>query len=224
MRASLYPLAIATLCGVCQSLLAFPILAASITMGKTYAILEPDALAEIEARVERSSWNGKELFGDPSTWSATKSATLKLAVNNRIRHVVPEYALTIDIPDTRKGREGKLLYPKGYTFNPLQYVKMTGRLIIVPPHLIAWGRGQMRLGDMLLLSGGNIVAEINKYQDAIFVLEPRIKERFQLTHAPVIVEQDGNRLRLHEIAITDIKAVAAPELSNRTSGIEKRKP
>jgi conjugal transfer pilus assembly protein TraW len=77
---------------------------------------------------------------------------------------------------------------------------MPGRLIVVPDSLIAWGRGQLRPGDMLLLTGGNIVQQINAYRDAIYLLEPKIKERFQLSHAPVIVSQDGNRLRLDEIS------------------------
>jgi conjugal transfer pilus assembly protein TraW len=170
------------------------------TIGKTYPIIEPDALAEIEARVQRSSWNGAALFGDPASWSATKSALLVPALKNRTRHVAPTYTLTLDIPDARQGQEGKILYPKGYQFNPLDYVKMPGRLIVVPDSLIAWGRGQLRPGDMLLLTGGNIVQQINAYRDAIYLLEPKIKERFQLSHAPVIVSQDGNRLRLDEIS------------------------
>ncbi|MFX8032056.1 hypothetical protein ABTK54_19915, partial [Acinetobacter baumannii] len=73
-------------------------------------------------------------FGPRSTWSAMKAAPLGVAVHTLRRSVVPFYTLESEIrlPD------GTLLYPKGYTFNPLAYVTLPQRLVVVHPRDLAW--------------------------------------------------------------------------------------
>lgn len=50
--------------------------------------------------------------------------------------------------------DGKLLYPKGYTFNPLTYVSMPQRLIVVHSRDLNWALGHARASDWILLAGG----------------------------------------------------------------------
>ena len=75
------------------------------TIGRTWPIAEPDAMAEIEARAAQQPPDIRAKFGPRSAWSALKGATLATTREDRVRHVVPFYSLDTEIrlPD------GKLL-------------------------------------------------------------------------------------------------------------------
>lgn len=167
--------------------------AASATIGRTWPISEPDAMAEIEARASRvPDLAGR--FGPRSGWSAMKTASLSPAQENRVRTLVPFYTVEEDIrlPD------GRLLYPKGFTFNPLEYVSLPQRLVIVHPRDLGWAIAHARLSDFILLTAGDAISLSEKAGRPLFILEQRVKDRLGLTVAPVIVAQEGKRLVLTE--------------------------
>jgi conjugal transfer pilus assembly protein TraW len=172
------------------------------TIGRTWPIAEPDALAEIQARAARQPANIAERFGPRESWSAMQSAALGIAQADRGRTVVPFHTLDFDI----RLPGGKLLYPKGYTFNPLAYVSLSQRLVVVHPRDLDWALARARPTDWILLAGGeeaasDPVALGEKVRRPLFVLEERIKDRLGLTAAPVIIEQVGQKLELREFAI-----------------------
>jgi conjugal transfer pilus assembly protein TraW len=170
------------------------------TIGRTWPIAEPDAMTEIEAAVARQPVNIASRFGPRSSWSALKGASLGVARENRTRSVVPFYTLDSEIrlPD------GKLLYPKGFTFNPLSYVSLPQRLVIVHPRDLGWALKTAALTDWILLTAGgdpkdDALSLGERHGRALFILEERVKQRLGLTVAPVIVRQAGQRLELTEI-------------------------
>ncbi|MDE8654463.1 conjugal transfer protein TraW [Novosphingobium sp. H3SJ31-1] len=172
------------------------------TIGRTWPIAEPDALAEIEARVagQPTSISGK--FGPRQNWTAMRSATLTRAAVTRTRYVVPFYTLDQDI--SLPG--GRLLYAKGYTFNPLSYVTLPQRLIVVQPRDLDWALRQARSADFILLAAGgprdaDAITLGERHARALFILEDRVKDRLGLTAAPVIVHQVGQRLQLDEVRL-----------------------
>lgn len=170
-----------------------PAFAASSTIGRTWPIAEPDAMSEIEARAARQPSLGERL-GPRAGWSAMKAASLDVAQATRIRTLVPFYTVEADIalPD------GRILYPKGFTFNPLDYVSLPQRLVIVHPRDLRWALGQARPTDFILLTAGDAITLSEKTGRALFILEERVKARLGLTVAPVIVSQVGKRLELRE--------------------------
>jgi conjugal transfer pilus assembly protein TraW len=172
---------------------------ASSTIGRTWPISEPDALAEIEAKVAALPRDMRPAFGPRNTWTALQSAPLGVAAADRTRSVVPFHTLEFDI--TLPG--GKVLYPKGFTFNPLTYVRLPQRLVVVHPRDLPWALRTARPSDFVLLSAlgndnGDAIELSEKTGRAIFILEERVKERLGLTVAPVIVAQSGTRLVLTE--------------------------
>lgn len=176
----------------------------SSTIGRTWPIAEPDAFTEIEGRVAKQPKSIAHEFGPREKWSAMRSATLGVAKADRKRSVVPFHTLDFEIrlPD------GKLLYPKGYTFNPLAYVSMPQRLVVVHPGDLVWALSKARPTDWILLAGGakatvDPIAMGEKVGRPLFILEERVKERLGLTVAPVIVAQIGQKLELVEFAIAD---------------------
>lgn len=173
--------------------------AGTSTIGRTWPIIEPDALSEVEGKAAATPAD-PDRFGSRAGWGAMKAASLGLTAQNRTRFVVPFYTLGDDIrlPD------GRLLYAKGYTFNPLSYVNLPQRLIIVQPRDIDWAVAQAAPTDFILLAAGtqhdgDAITLGQKKGRALFILEDRIKARLGLTTAPVIVRQIGQRLELQEV-------------------------
>lgn len=169
------------------------------TIGRTWPIAEPDALAEIEAKAASLPKDTSKAFGPREKWSALKAAPLGTATADRVRSVVPFYSLDFDI----KLPDGKLLYPKGFSFNPLTYVRMPQRLVIVHPSDLGFALRTARPSDFILLASlgkqnGDPIALSEKTGRAVFILEERVKERLGLTVAPVVVAQAGTRLILTE--------------------------
>ena len=175
----------------------------SSKIGRTWPIVEPDALAEIEAKVATLPPDMSRAFGPRSGWSGLKAASLAVATADRVRSVVPFYTLDFDI--ALPG--GKTLYPKGYTFNPLSYVRLPQRLVIIHPRDLGWALRTARQSDFILLtseagdeagSWGDPIALSERTGRAIFILEERVKTRLGLSVAPVIVAQAGQKLVLTE--------------------------
>jgi len=169
--------------------------AATSTIGRTWPIAEPDAMAEIEARAAKAPSFASQL-GPRSTWSALRAANLGQAKVDRVRSLVPFYTVEdeIRLPD------GRLLYPKGFTFNPLDYVSLPQRLVIVHPRDLGWALKQARFTDFILLTAGDALDLSERSGRPLFILEERVKERLGLTVAPVIVAQQGKKLVLTEYA------------------------
>jgi conjugal transfer pilus assembly protein TraW len=169
------------------------------TIGRTWPIAEPDALAEIEAKVATLPRDMAKNFGPRSRWSALKAAALPPASADRVRKVVPFHTLEFDI----KLPDGRMIYPKGFTFNPLTYVKLPQRLVVVHPRDLGWALRTARPSDFILLSAlgsdsGDAIELGERSGRAIYILEERVKERLGLSVAPVIVAQSGTQLILTE--------------------------
>jgi len=170
------------------------------TIGRTYPVAEPDALAEIEARVATLPRDMSAKFGPRSRWSALKAAALPAAAADRTRTVVPFYTLDFDL----KLPDGRVLYPKGFTFNPLTYVKLPQRIVVVHPGDLAWALRTARPSDFILLAAlgrdsGDAIALGEKTGRAIYILQDQVKDRLGLQAAPVVITQVGTSLVLHEI-------------------------
>ena len=171
--------------------------AGTSTIGRTWPIAEPDALAEIEARVSRQPANLAAKFGPRSGWGAMKAASLAQATTDRVRTVIPFYTL----PEEIRLPDGRLLYPKGFTFNPLEYVSLPQRLIVVHPRDLGWAIGHAQLTDFILLTAGEALTLSETAKRPLFILEERVKESLGLTVAPVIVAQTGKKLQLTEVKL-----------------------
>ncbi len=183
-----------------------PVTAATSIIGRSWPIAEPDALSEIESRAAHVP-DIKTAFGPRERWSAMKPAALGIARANRRRTVVPFYTLDQDI----RLPGGKLLYAKGYSFNPLAFVSLPQRLIVVHPSDLTWALRTARSADFILLAAGglsqagdtdaDVITLGERHGRALFLLEERVKARLGLTVAPAIVAQAGQKLVLTEVVI-----------------------
>jgi conjugal transfer pilus assembly protein TraW len=174
------------------------------SVGTTYAIAEKDALTEIEERAKRVDW-GKVLQRKPVEEYDGPQDRVRLprAGRNRTFAVDMTYTLPMDIPDGKGG----ILYPQGYSFNPLDYVAFTKTLVVIngsDPEQVKWfaaSEYRSRIDVMLLLTEGNYGRLGKRLDVPLFYADSRIVERLQLAAVPSVVKQEGKEMVVREMAV-----------------------
>lgn len=174
------------------------------TYGMTYQISEKDALAEIEARARQVDWNKvldkkkvENYQGPPDRMS------LPRAKRNRSFLVDMTYSTEIDVPDGKGG----ILYPKGYTFNPLDYVPYPKTLVVIngsDSDQVKWLAGSeydKRLDVTLLLTEGSFKTVAKKVSRPVFYADRKIIERLKLQAVPSIIRQKGRMMEVTEVVL-----------------------
>jgi len=181
------------------------------TFGQTYPIAERDALEEIKERAAHIDWG--RIFSRENMEKAVKAYRpdtpfLPRAQKQRVRLVDMTYTLDIDIPDGKGG----ILYPKGYTFNPLDYVDFPRTLVVIngdDVSQVAWfsrSDYSKNVKAMLLLTGGSYYDLGKKLDRPVFYATPDIVNRLQLEAVPSIVRQKGRYMEVKEVAVPDKKS------------------
>lgn len=185
------------------------ILAALFTMsasaaekvGNTYSIGESDMLQDVKEVARTTDWN-KELSKNVDTWSAFKGVPLPEATEDKVRLFIPWYTTEMNVTDPKTG---KVLYPKGFTFNPLIYVYMPFRVLVVSPGQEDWLMDNMRDTDQVVFTTGNVArksVDLKISDRPLYLLNPPVVERMKLRVTPSIVEQVKAQYRITEVDIT----------------------
>lgn len=185
---------------VSASLLTFSLQVDAGVIGQTYDIEEPDALTEIEQKVASVDWN-KALNKPTEQWGALQGNSLPYATETRSRSVVPFYTTEFEITD----QTGKVTYPKGFTFNPLEFVTLPQRIVIIDPRQESWLADHVKASDQIIFTQGNVLKAKERLQVPIFILDEKTRSRLDIKVVPTIVEQKGKMLVLHEFAYQEPK-------------------
>ena len=187
------------LTNICLSLIVIcsgSVQAESSVIGKTYPISEMDALDEIKSKAQKIP---RSAFLKPqSDWSAMGAISLPVANETLTRKHIPWYVTQFDI----KNPKGQTLYPKGFRFNPLQYVKLPQRIVVLREGQAVWYKKQhQKYTDMVLLTDGSH-HKVSQYLDApVFLLDKDVKKRLGLTFAPSILRQEKSYLLISEYQV-----------------------
>ena len=173
-------------------------------VGRTWPIAEQDALTEIEAKARQVEWRKVlerkkvEAYQGPPD-----KGSLPRARRDRTVPVDLTYTTSIDVPDGKGG----ILYPKGYTFNPLDYVTYSKTLVVIngnDPEQVQWLAGSeyaMRLDVMLLLTDGMCEVVAKRVSRPVFYADRKIINRLHLQAVPSIIRQKGRFMEVSEIDI-----------------------
>ena len=188
------------------------------TFGMTYRIAEQDALAEIEERARQVDWNKildkrkvENYQGPPDRLS------LPRAKRNRSFPVDMTYTTEIDVPDGK----GWILYPKGFTFNPLEYVTYPKTLVVIDgsdSEQVKWlaaSEYDKRLDVTLLLTEGMYGAVAKRVSRPVFYANRKIIERFKLKAVPSIIRQMDRAMEVTEVALPVGKSKKALKVSHK---------
>lgn len=176
--------------------------------GKTYGIAERDALEEIEEKAKSVDWAKvvapvrKRIkdFKLPDIPPALQDAD-----RDRVFTVDMTYTLNFDITDGK----GNILYPRGYTFNPLDYVSYPNTLVFIDGKKrshIRWLResGIMKsLSVRILITDGSYYELSKELKRPVFYATKRVVERFHIQRLPSVVKQKGKAMEVREFYIPE---------------------
>ncbi len=183
-------------------------------VGKTYPVVEPDILAEIqEQTVEKSQLTIEQMFDRMKNYQPASLHALPHAIADKSFQVDMTYTLNRDLTDT----DGRAIYPKGYTFNPLEYVTMHGGLMVIDgddPRHVEWLKKTPYADNhrvRLLLSSGHAFGLVEKLQRPVFYLTDDIARRLSLTAVPSLVIQQGDKMQIHEFYVPNEMQVTSDE-------------
>jgi conjugal transfer pilus assembly protein TraW len=174
-------------------------------VGRVYPIAERDALEEIEERARQVDWQSVLDRERPEDFRPANLAKLPRAHRGRSFLVDMTYILDFDIPDGKGG----ILYPKGYQFNPLDYVPFNQTLVVIngeDSEQVAWLKASPlvnRPDTLILLSGGGFSEVGQGLERAVFYATRQIVERFQLKAVPSVIHREGRMMEVEEIEIPE---------------------
>ncbi|RMG66749.1 MAG: hypothetical protein D6710_12230 [Nitrospirae bacterium] len=177
-------------------------------IGKTYPIAEKDALKEIMERVKEVDWEKfwKEKREIIRRYRPDDIVELPVAEKTQTFTVDMSYTLDHDIPDGKGGLpvQTGILYPKGYTFNPLDYVFYPLTLVVIDPtdkRQIQWFKKIDRDNIKLLITNGDYIEVSKKLNRPVYYLTETISKRLKLRAVPSVVVQKGNVMEVTEYAV-----------------------
>lgn len=179
-------------------------IAQDIVVGTTYDILERDAEEELMERVNKTDWQTKLNFDEENSdhWGATQTTYLSLAKETITRQHIPFYTSEFDV----KTPDGRVIYPKGYTFNPLLYARLPNKFYVLTPTTEKYFVGKIGPRDQILYANGNPLKARERLKMPVFVLDEKTKVRLGIQTSPSIIEQKGGALYIQEISIDDLEA------------------
>lgn len=169
-------------------------------LGETYDVLERNPSDEIKDIAGTKDWKaiyekGLDLkFPEPTIARATR--------NNEFVH---EVLNTIDM-DVRNPNTGQILYPKGYTFNPLAYLgaMKLPTFIVVSNHEkdIEWLQQQNITPNTMILSVDDPLGLSKKINHKVMLLKDDLREKLKINFYPAIAQQVGVKIKVNEYHVS----------------------
>ena len=170
-------------------------------VGPTSAVIETDLAEALRQRAV--SVDVKQLSSAQARYQPANLHALPRATKETTTMVDLTHTLEQDVQDAN----GQVLYPAGFTFNPLRYVSLSGALVVIDgsdPEQVAWFKGSPYGANrraLLLLSGGLAAALRDGLQRPVAYLTEDIAQRLQLRAVPSIVVERDNQLVIREVSL-----------------------
>lgn len=170
------------------------------TIGETYQIVEDDIVAELREQANRLALPG-EL--QTRSYQPANLQALPRATENRNFLVDMTYTLDHDLKD----KNGKVIYPRGYTFDPLDRIRLSTSLVVIDgtdSDQVAWFKESPYMKNRqakLLISGGYDSDLRRELKRPVFYLTEDIGTRLKLTAVPCVAVQRGDGMQVSEFLI-----------------------
>ncbi len=171
--------------------------------GMTYQIEEENLLEVIEARLKTPEFQERIRLmlvkAKDKMYKLTKyEGIFSTAEEDRVYRIDPALTLEADIVD----HEGKVLFPRGSTINPADYVLLTGRYIFID------GNDEKQVSYALdgkfrkiILTSGDFAGLTRRHKHRFYLVNDDLIKKIQLARVPAILEQEGRYLRVTEKAL-----------------------
>ena len=132
------------------------------------------------------------------------SITIEPAKKDDIYYPDPTYVLDKDIKDAN----GKIIYPKGFTFNPLHYISLHSQYVFFDytrKEQVAWikkNKFDRDITKKLILVNGNVFQARKELGVNIFYASDNLLRRFEIQYSPSLVAQVGDRVEVKTFKLT----------------------
>jgi conjugal transfer pilus assembly protein TraW len=136
------------------------------------------------------------------------------ATKDAIRYPDPSYTTQFDVKDNN----GKILYPKGYKFNPLQYVTLTDKYVVFDytrQEQIDWIIKNNLHRDItvrLILVDGKVFDAMKFFKREVFYSNDIILQRFDVKVTPSVIVQEGDRIKIQEFYLSQNVEIKMKEI------------
>ena len=176
-------------------------------VGKVYPIKERDAVEEMESRAAKLDWKKEVAKVKPENYRPENSLALPRATKDRSFLVDMTYTLPDDIPDGKGG----ILYPKGYTFNPLDYIPFRSIIVVIngdDKEQVDWFKKSpyaKRPDVSLAITEGSFVKARDTLGRKVFYSDKKIVDRFKLVAVPSVVRRENRMIIVEEYDVRPAK-------------------
>ena len=170
-------------------------------VGPTSAVIETDLAEALRQRAV--SVDVERLRSAQARYQPANLQVLPRATKDTTTRVDLIHTLEQDLIDA----QGTILYPAGFTFNPLRHVSLTGALVVIDgsdPEQVAWFKGSPYGPNnraLLLLSGGLAATLRDELGRPVAYLTEDIARRLQLRAVPSVVVERDNQLMIREVSL-----------------------
>lgn len=181
------------------------------TYGQLYEIAEQDMLKLIEAKAagfDFDQWKYDEMLRISNSFSKFRPTNAVSGLPPSTKGVAYRVDLTYSIPYDVYDINGNVLYPRGFTFNPLELMRKKGMsftpIIVVLNGLrkneIEWFN--RKFADpraehiLLLLTDGYALELAEELERPVYYLSELLRAKFQIRETPSVVIQNSRELFL----------------------------
>lgn len=188
------------------------------TVGTTYPIAEKDMMTEIEERAASVDWKSiiaKEKENVKKT-AAKADTRIPAADKNKTFYLDMTYMLDHDIHTyNTAGEITGILYPKGFIYNPLDYIKIKEIYVILNGNRkseVEWFKNKYALSPLVypLITEGDAIEVAESIGRPVYILKDNMKELFKIERTVSIVYPEGRKLRVDEIVVKNEKNHSKP--------------
>lgn len=170
--------------------------------GNTYSIVEPDAYEEIKNKMKQTNW--QKLWDKMRQSAKTKTKvnfSIAQAKQDKTFYVDPTYTLPFDITDDK----GKVIYPEGYRFNPLDYMQFPYTLLFFNANSVeqvTWimkNKIHERQDIMFIAVSGDVAAAQAQLKRIVYGCNQRLLDKFQIKAVPSFVYSQNRYFVVREV-------------------------
>ena len=174
--------------------------------GATYPITEEDAISQLKKAVAKYDWEKFKIKQKEKikNFKPKDLVDLPVAKEDKVFKVDMTGAIKEDII----GRDGEVIYPKGYRYNPMEYVFMRRIIVFIngkDEKQIEWYKKSPYPADMrtmLLITDGSYLDVRKKLNTmTVYYANKEIIERMGIKAVPSVAVQKGTELEVQEYAL-----------------------
>lgn len=173
--------------------------------GATYTIIEEDAIVQMKKAIVKYDWDKfeKKQIEKIKKFKPKDLVDLPLAKEDKVFSIDMTYTLKEDII----GKDGLVIYPRGYQYNPMEYVFMRRIMVFINAKDIRqmeWYKNSPYPDDMrtvLLITDGSYLYVKNKLNTSVYYANREIIERMGIKAVPSVAVQKGTELEVREYAL-----------------------